>query len=108
MRRCLLKYNSLLAAILSQIKSRSLDTYYEMESKLLTKSEAVQINNILLTPNMGTFEDKMRLYLIYYLMNNGSVSHSELEQFLQSLSSVAMSEREEALLDAVEFVKKWM
>jgi len=101
-------HTSIATAILSQIKSRSLDAYYEMESKLLTKSEAVSINNVLLTPNMGKFEDKMRLYLIYYLANNGSISNSELDQFLQSLSSMAVSEREEALLNAVEFIKRWI
>jgi len=82
-----------------------LDVYYEYETKLLTKSESVSINNILLD-GKGTFEDKLRLYLIYYLTNNNNVSNSELEQFAQSLTPT--NEQQEILLKSISFIKKWV
>jgi hypothetical protein len=106
----------IIAALLSEIKSRSLDTYYETESKLLmaggTRDSVVSISNLLLDPAVGTFEDKLRLFLVYYLSNkNSAASDSEMEQLAQSL--VASDDDGDAadrelLLNALTFVKKWM
>ena len=105
-----------------EIKSRRLDSYYELESKLLAKTQIdMGLNNLLLDPEMGTPEDKLRFFLIYYLTvslreseSNQVFSPSELEQFMDSFNSINESRTSGQSVDAnefvapIQFVKKWM
>lgn len=56
------------AEILDAIKSRRLDTLFEFEEKVMSKTSLDRsINDLIDDPEFGTEEDKIRLFLIYYI-----------------------------------------
>ena len=62
-------FNDDFVAILKQIKDRKLDGFFELESKLISRAALERgILDILLDPEMGSPNDKLRFFLIYYLM----------------------------------------
>lgn len=64
-------HTSLATAILDQIKMRKLDMFFEMEEKIMSKQTLDRsLSQLLADPEAGTPEDKLRLFLIYYLCGN--------------------------------------
>lgn len=64
------RYNfvSYVLAVLNTIKSRRLDTLFEFEEKIMSKTSLDRsIIDIIDDPEYGTEEDKMRVFLIYYI-----------------------------------------
>lgn len=54
--------------ILNCIKSRRLDTLFELEEKIMSKQSLDRpLMEILADPEAGNPEDKMRLFLMYYI-----------------------------------------
>jgi hypothetical protein len=70
--------------ILNFIKSRRLDSFFEMEEKIMSKSQLDKpISDVLQDPEFGTIEDRMRLYIIYYITTNlPDVEYKKLENIL--------------------------
>lgn len=60
--------NNSFTEILNAIKSRRLDTLFEFEEKVMSKTSLDRtIGELIDDPEFGTEEDKMRLFLIYYI-----------------------------------------
>ncbi|CAG14692.1 unnamed protein product, partial [Tetraodon nigroviridis] len=56
-------------------QSRKLDVYFEYEEKLMSKSTLDKsLLDIISDPDAGTAEDKMRLFLIYYITSQQAPS----------------------------------
>ncbi|XP_047193703.1 sec1 family domain-containing protein 1-like [Scophthalmus maximus] len=61
-------HTNVATAVLDHIKSRKLDVYFEYEEKLMSKATLDKsLLDIISDPDAGTPEDKMRLFLIYYI-----------------------------------------
>uniref|UniRef100_A0A6Q2WTW9 Sec1 family domain containing 1 n=1 Tax=Esox lucius TaxID=8010 RepID=A0A6Q2WTW9_ESOLU len=61
-------HTNVATAVLDHIKSRKLDVYFEYEEKLMSKSTLDKsLLDIISDPDAGTPEDKMRLFLIFYI-----------------------------------------
>lgn len=61
-----------LIAILNYIKSRRLDTLFEFEEKVMSKAANLDrsIMELLADSDAGNPEDKMRLFLIFYICSH--------------------------------------
>lgn len=67
-------HTTIATSILDQIKERKLDIFFELEEKILSKSLLDKSTlDLILDPLSGSLEDKMRLFLINYLCDNGQV-----------------------------------
>ncbi|MED6291042.1 Sec1 domain containing protein 1 [Characodon lateralis] len=77
-------HTNVATAVLDHIKSRKLDVYFEYEEKLMSKSNTDKsLLDIISDPDAGTPEDKMRLFLIYYVTAQqvtSEVTHSNQQQ----------------------------
>lgn len=57
--------------ILTFIKTRRLDSFFELEEKIMSKSLLDKaLSDLLQDPEFGSAEDKMRLYIIYFICTN--------------------------------------
>jgi hypothetical protein len=102
-KRILDAHTSIATAILKQIKDRKLDAFFELETKLVSRTALERgILDILLDPEMGSPNDKLRFFLIYYLLLQQTMPQSELDQFTSALESAGCD------LAAISFVKKWI
>ncbi|GLD71861.1 sec1 family domain-containing protein 1 [Lates japonicus] len=73
-------HTNVATAVLDHIKSRKLDVYFEYEEKLMSKSTLDKsLLDIISDPDAGTPEDKMRLFLIYYITAQQAPSEKRLE-----------------------------
>ncbi|XP_048480612.1 protein sly1 homolog [Plutella xylostella] len=82
-------HTTIATAILNAIKSRRLDSFFELEEKIMSKSSAIEskaVLDLISDPNAGTPEDKMRLFVIYYLCTT-EVTEQEFEKFEAALKS---------------------
>jgi hypothetical protein len=59
-------------AILNYIKSRRLDTLFEFEEKVMSKAGTPDRNimELLIDSDAGNPDDKMRLFIIYYICSH--------------------------------------
>ncbi|KAG5675546.1 hypothetical protein PVAND_005442 [Polypedilum vanderplanki] len=71
--------------ILNYIKSRRLDSFFELEEKIMSKSTLDKaMSELLQDTEFGNNEDKMRLYIIYYICTNlPDTEYKKLESILQ-------------------------
>jgi sec1 family domain-containing protein 1 len=72
--------------ILSFIKLRRLDSFFELEEKIMSKSLLDKaMSDLLQDPEFGSAEDKMRLYVIYFICSNvPDQEYRKLEAILQA------------------------
>lgn len=94
-------HTNIATALLEHIKQRKLDLFFEMEDKMITKSSLDKsVLDIISDPEAGTPEDKMRLFIIYYILSP-DVSEPELAKHSTAL--------EEAGADTspLTFLKRW-
>lgn len=71
MKRLIDMHTTIATGILNFIKSRRLDTFFEIEEKIMSKQTLDRsILDIINDPDCGTPEDKLRLFIIYYLCTN--------------------------------------
>ena len=73
--------------ILNFIKVRRLDSFFELEEKIMSKSVLDKaMSDLMQDPEFGGIEDKMRLYIIYYICtNNPESEYRKIEGILQGL-----------------------
>lgn len=75
----------ILAAVLTGIKDRQLDNYYQLEENILKQSKA-QILELLNDENKGNEPmDKLRLFIIWFLSTEQEVSRAEMDRFEEAL-----------------------
>lgn len=76
---------NILAAVLTGIKERQLDNFYQYEENILKQSKA-QMLEILNDETKGKDPtDKLRLYIIWFLSTEQDISRAEMERFEESL-----------------------
>jgi len=86
--------------ILTFIKSRRLDSFFELEEKIMSKSVLDKaLSDLLVDPEFGSTDDKMRLYIIFYICTN--VPDSEYKK-LEALLLEAGCD-----LSAMPYVQRW-
>lgn len=77
---------NILAALLTGIKDRQLDNYFQIEENVVKQTKA-QIMEIIKDDNKGTDPvDKLRLFIIWYLSTEQEVNRVEFEGFEKTLS----------------------
>ncbi|KAF2894636.1 hypothetical protein ILUMI_11534 [Ignelater luminosus] len=79
-------HTTIATAILNYIKSRKFDTFFEFEEKIMSKANVEKgLVDILSDPDTGTPEDKMRLFIIYYICTPyiSDADYSKYETTLQ-------------------------
>ncbi|XP_072221356.1 sec1 family domain-containing protein 1 [Leuresthes tenuis] len=95
-------HTNVATAVLDHIKSRKLDVYFEYEEKLMSKSTLDKsLLDIISDPDAGTPEDKMRLFLIYYITAQQAPSESDLEQYKKALLETGCD------LSPLSYIKQW-
>ncbi|KAK2892292.1 hypothetical protein Q8A73_017957 [Channa argus] len=95
-------HTNVATAVLDHIKSRKLDLYFEYEEKLMSKSTLDKsLLDIISDPDAGTPEDKMRLFLIYYISAQQAPSESDLEQYKKALLDAGCD------LSPLNYIKQW-
>ncbi|CAG8980953.1 hypothetical protein HYALB_00003812 [Hymenoscyphus albidus] len=78
---------NILAGLLTGIKNRQLDNYFQMEENI-TKQTKAQILEILGDETKGTEPmDKLRLFIIWYLSTDHEVSRVDVEKFEETLKA---------------------
>ena len=78
---------SILAAVLSGIKNRALDNYFELEENVAKQTKA-QIMELIKEPKGNQPMDKLRLFIIWFLSTEQDVSRAEWERFDEALKEV--------------------
>ncbi|XP_077586863.1 sec1 family domain-containing protein 1 [Stigmatopora nigra] len=95
-------HTNVATAVLDHIKSRKLDVYFEYEEKLMSKSTLDKsLLDIIGDPDAGTPEDKMRLFLIFYITAQQAPSESDLEQYKTALLDAGCD------LSPLSYIKQW-
>uniref|UniRef100_H0V9L6 Sec1 family domain containing 1 n=1 Tax=Cavia porcellus TaxID=10141 RepID=H0V9L6_CAVPO len=75
-------HTNVATAVLEHIKARKLDVYFEYEEKIMSKTTLDKsLLDIISDPDAGTPEDKMRLFLIYYIS-----THNDTDRLLLIIS----------------------
>ncbi|KAJ6437167.1 golgi transport protein Sly1 [Purpureocillium lavendulum] len=78
---------NILAALLSGIKDRQLDNYFQIEENAVKQTKA-QIMEIIKDDNKGTVPaDKLRLFIIWFLSTEQEVSRADFEGFGKALEA---------------------
>lgn len=78
---------NILAALLSGIKDRQLDNYFQMEESIMKQPKA-QIMEIIKDDNKGTDpRDKLRLFIIWFLSTEQEVPRADFEGFEKALEA---------------------
>lgn len=78
---------NILAALLSGIKDRQLDNYFQLE-ETITKQTKAQILELIKDENKGTDpRDKLRLYIIWFLSTEQEVGRADFESFEKALEA---------------------
>lgn len=88
--------------ILNSIKSRKLDTFFELEEKIMSKAQALDkpLLDILTDPETGTPDDKLRLFIIFYICSQ-YLSEGDLKKFENALIEAGCD------LSALWYIKRW-
>ncbi|CAO1307295.1 unnamed protein product [Diamesa serratosioi] len=86
--------------ILNYIKVRRLDSFFELEEKIMSKSVLDKaLIDLLQDPQFGNIEDKMRLYIIFYICTNlPEQEYKKLEVILQESGCD---------LSAMPYIQRW-
>lgn len=84
-----------------EINLRKLNVFFRVEDELLTGSSPERsVADIISDPECGTAQDKLRLFLIYFLSST-DLSESQVDQFMDLLEASGCD------LDAVRYLKLW-
>ncbi|KAJ0009202.1 hypothetical protein NQD34_016617 [Periophthalmus magnuspinnatus] len=95
-------HTNVATAVLDHIKSRKLDVYFEYEEKLMSKSTLDKsLLDIISDPDAGTPEDKMRLFLIFFITAPQPPTETDLEQYKKALLDAGCD------LSPLNYIKQW-
>jgi len=94
-------HTNIATALLDEIKERGLDGFFQVEEELLLRPSTFNVQRViaLIQSTRGTAEDKMRVFLIYYLCVENP-GNEALQKCLVALKEAGISD-----LRAYEFVK---
>ena len=89
------------SGLLDQIKVRRLDVFFELEEKIMSGTTLDKsIMEVLNDPENGTADDKMRLFLIYFLCGP-ALTDAELDQYSGALQAAGCD------LSPLTYMKRW-
>jgi len=92
---------SLATSVLDCIKERRLDVFFELEEKIMSGTTLDKsIMEVLSDPQNGTANDKLRLFLIYFLCTP-AVSDAEYDQYASALQASGCD------LSALTYLRRW-
>ncbi|KJZ73862.1 hypothetical protein HIM_06755 [Hirsutella minnesotensis 3608] len=78
---------NILAALLSGIKDRQLDNFFQMEENVMKQPKA-QLMELIKDDNKGKDpSDKLRLFIIWFLSTEQEVNRADFESFSQALAA---------------------
>jgi hypothetical protein len=88
-------------ALLKGIKDRQLDNYFQIEENI-TKQNKTQMLELLADPDRGTDpNDKLRIFLIWFLSTETDLSRAELSRFEEALTQAGCRD-----LSSLAYVKR--
>ncbi|ERL91253.1 protein sly1 homolog [Dendroctonus ponderosae] len=95
-------HTSIATAILNSIKARKLDTFFELEEKIMSKTQQLEkpLLDIISDPDAGDLEDKLRLFIIYYICS-AHLSDTDLKKFEYALGEAGCD------LKPLVYIKRW-
>ncbi|XP_075214733.1 sec1 family domain containing Slh isoform X2 [Lycorma delicatula] len=94
-------HTTIATGILNAIKSRRLDTLFELEEKIMAKASLDRpLMEVISDPDTGTPDDKMRLFIIYYILSH-SMTEAEFEKYSQGLENAGCD------LKPLHYIKRW-
>jgi len=94
-------HTSLASAILDCIKKRRLDVFFELEEKMLSGTTLDKsIMEMIQDPETGGEDDKLRLFLIYYLCSD-NLTDTEFDQYAAALQEAGCD------ITALTYLKRW-
>lgn len=94
-------HTTLATGILNYIKTRKLDTFFEMEEKIMSKTaQDKNILDIISDPESGSPDDKMRLFIIYYICST-HVNEMDYRKFQIALDEAGCD------MNAMAYIKRW-
>ncbi|XP_014208525.1 protein sly1 homolog isoform X1 [Copidosoma floridanum] len=100
MKRLIDMHTTIATGILNAIKNRRLDTFFEIEEKIMSMQTLDRsILDVINDPECGMPEDKLRLFIIYYLCTN--LSDAEYNKHEAALSNIGCD------LSPLIYLKKW-
>ncbi|KAK3927655.1 Protein sly1-like protein [Frankliniella fusca] len=95
-------HTTIATGILNAIKTRRLDTLFELEEKIMSKAaldrnllELISDSDAGITP-----DDKMRLFIIHYICSN-SMSEVEVDRYATALQNAGCD------LNPLNYIKRW-
>ncbi|XP_040168723.1 protein sly1 homolog [Anopheles arabiensis] len=93
-------HTKIATSILNYIKSRRLDSFFELEEKIMSKQALDRaLSEVLKDPEFGLPEDKMRLFIIYYICSN--VSDGEFKRIEETLRECGCD------LSPLPYIQRW-
>lgn len=94
-------HTKIATSILNYIKSRRLDSFFELEEKIMSKLALDRtLGDLLKDPEFGTLEDKMRLFIIYYICTP-HVPEGEFQRLEAILQEIGCD------LSPLPYIQRW-
>ncbi|KAJ5668544.1 uncharacterized protein N7477_007114 [Penicillium maclennaniae] len=79
-------------ALLKGIKDRQLDNFFELEENIVKQSKA-QLLELINDPTKGSNpQDKLRLFIIWFLSTESELSRTEMTQFEEALTKAGVTD----------------
>ncbi|GAB0097598.1 Protein sly1 homolog [Sergentomyia squamirostris] len=100
MKRLIDMHTKIATSILNYIKARRLDSFFELEEKIMSKAALDRsLTEILSEGEFGLAEDKMRLFIIHYICNN--VPDAEFQRIQGILQEAGCD------LSPMPYIQRW-
>ncbi|XP_078593505.1 sec1 family domain-containing protein 1-like [Branchiostoma floridae x Branchiostoma japonicum] len=95
-------HTNIASALLDHIKVRKLDVYFEMEEKMMSKQSLDKsLMDMFSDPEAGSPEDKMRLFIIYFICSAQTMSDADVDQYAVALQAANCD------LAPLHYIKRW-
>ncbi|KAL1450814.1 hypothetical protein WDU94_003134, partial [Cyamophila willieti] len=95
-------------SILDQIKARRLDTLFELEEKLMSRVALDRNISELLADEFGNTDDKLRLFLIYYICAHASSNARGMEGSEEMVERCLATLRDQGCdTSPYEYLRRW-
>uniref|UniRef100_A0A1A9ZN21 Protein sly1 homolog n=1 Tax=Glossina pallidipes TaxID=7398 RepID=A0A1A9ZN21_GLOPL len=94
-------HTKIATAILNCIKARRLDSFFELEEKIMSKQTLDKpLFELFKDPEFGTIEDKLRLFVIFYICSQ-NVPEYEVERLKEVLQEAGGE------LSSLAYIQRW-